>query len=45
VLCIDRHRTQGECVYVTVYLLTGEQITGVVEESERLDDFEPRMAA
>jgi hypothetical protein len=45
VLCIDRHRTQGESVYVTVYLLTGEQITGVVEESEPLDDFEPRMAA
>jgi hypothetical protein len=45
VLCIDRHRTQGECIYVTIYLLTEEQITGVVEESEPPDDFEPRMAA
>jgi hypothetical protein len=46
VLCIDRHQTQGEHAYVTVYLFTGEQITGMVEQSEPVDDLvELRMAA
>ena len=46
VLCIDHHLTQGEHAYVTVYLFTGEQITGMVEQSEPVDDVvESRMAA
>jgi len=46
VLCIDQHLTQGERAYVTIYLFTGEQITGMVEQSEPVDDLvESRMAA
>ena len=45
VLCIDQHLTQGEHAYITVYLFTGEQITGMVEHSEPVDDLAPRMAA
>jgi hypothetical protein len=47
VLCVDQHRTESERSYVTVYLFTGEQITGmVVEQSEPVDIlFESRMAA
>ena len=46
VLCIDQHLTQGEHAYVTVYLFTGEQITGIVEQSEPVDDLvELRLAA
>jgi hypothetical protein len=46
VLCIDRHRTEGERVYVTAYLFTGEQITGMVEQLEPVDDLvELRIAA
>jgi sRNA-binding regulator protein Hfq len=46
VLCIDQHLTQGEHAYVTVYLFTGEQITGLVEQSEAVDDLvELRIAA
>ena len=46
VLCIDQHLTQGEHVHVTVYLFTGEQITGMVEQSEPVDDIvESRKAA
>jgi hypothetical protein len=46
VLCVDQHRTENERSYVTVYLFTGEQITGMVEQSEPVDSlFESRMAA
>ena len=46
VLCVDQHLTQGELSYVTVYLFTGEQITGIVEPSEPVDDLiELRIAA
>jgi hypothetical protein len=29
VLCIDRHRNEGETCMVTVYLVSGEQVTGI----------------
>ncbi len=29
VLCIDRHRNEGERCMVTVYLVSGEQVTGI----------------
>ena len=29
VLCIDRHRGESERCTVTVYLLSGEQVTGI----------------
>ena len=46
VLCIDQHLTHGEHAYVTVYLFTGEQITGTVEQLESGDDLiELRIAA
>jgi hypothetical protein len=46
VLCIDQHRTEGERTYITVYLFTGEQITGMLEQSEPVTDLvELRMAA
>ena len=45
VLCIDHHLTQGEHAYVTVYLFIGEQITGMVEQSQPGDIVEARMAA
>ena len=46
VLCIDRHRTEGERTYITVYLFTGEQITGMLEQPEPVNDLvELRMAA
>jgi len=46
VLCVDQHRTESERSYVTVYLFTGEQITGMVEQSEPVDSLvESRMAA
>jgi len=46
VLCVDRHHTESERSYVTVYLFTGEQITGMVEQSEPVDSlFESRIAA
>jgi sRNA-binding regulator protein Hfq len=44
--CCVSHLTQGEHAYVTVYLFTGEQITGMMEQSEAVDDLvESRMAA
>ena len=27
-LCVDKHPTWGQHAYVTVYLVTGEQVTG-----------------
>jgi hypothetical protein len=44
VVCIDRHRGEGERCTVTVYLITGEQVTGVLETPLR-DDDTPRLAA
>ena len=45
VLCVDQHETEGERVYVTAYV-TGEQITGMMEQSEAVHDLvESRMAA
>jgi hypothetical protein len=45
VLCVDHHLSQGEHSYVTVFLFTGEQITGVVEQVPVDDLVELRMAA
>jgi hypothetical protein len=45
VLCIDHHLSQGEQSCVTVFLFTGEQITGVVEQVPVDDLVELRMAA
>jgi hypothetical protein len=30
VICIDRHRGENERCTVTVYLLSGEQVTGIL---------------
>jgi hypothetical protein len=46
VLCVDKHPTRGEHAYVTVYLVTGERITGMVEQAEPVDHLvELRMVA
>jgi hypothetical protein len=45
VLCVDHHLSQGEQSCVTVFLFTGEQITGVVEQVPVDDLVELRMAA
>jgi hypothetical protein len=45
VLCVDHHLSQGEQSWVTVFLFTGEQITGVVEQVPVDDLVELRMAA
>jgi hypothetical protein len=45
VLCIDRHRAASELHNVTVYLLTGEQVTGIVVQSVLADDEPPPLAA
>ena len=44
ILCIDRHRGESERCIVTVYLLTGEQVTGILE-STHADDDSPPLAA
>ena len=44
VLCIDRHRGETERCTVTLYLLNGEQVTGVLEISIPEDDA-PSLAA
>jgi hypothetical protein len=44
VLCIDRHRGESERCTVTVYLLTGEQVTGILETT-LADDESPQLAA
>jgi hypothetical protein len=41
VLCIDRHRAVTEGCFVTVYLLTGEQVTGLVEPTVLTNDEPP----
>jgi hypothetical protein len=38
VLCIDRHRDESERCTVTVYLLSGEQVTGILETTLPEDD-------
>jgi hypothetical protein len=40
-LSIDRHNAEGEHAYVTVVLFTGDQITGIVQQSEQLDNLAP----
>jgi hypothetical protein len=45
VLCVDRHAVQGDHAYVTVFLFTGEQITGIVQLSEPVDNLEPAPLA
>jgi hypothetical protein len=45
VLCVDHHLSQGEHSRVIVFLFTGEQITGVVEQVLVDDPVELRMAA
>jgi hypothetical protein len=45
VLCVDHHLSQGEHSCVTVFLFSGEQITGVVEQVPVDDLVELRMAA
>ena len=44
VLCIDRHRNEGERCVVTVYLLCGEQVTGIFETAIPDDDSTPLAA-
>ena len=34
ILCVDKPRALGEHLFVTLYLLSGEQVTGVVEPRE-----------
>jgi hypothetical protein len=45
ILCLDRPRAVGEHLIVTAYLLSGERVTGVVDEPERYQDIEPPRAA
>jgi hypothetical protein len=40
VLCMDGYRADDEHSYVTVYLLTGEQVSGIVAKTA-LDDLDP----
>jgi len=44
VLCIDRHRNEGERCMVTVYLVSGEQVTGIWEIAIPDDDLRPLAA-
>jgi len=45
-LCVDKHPTWGQHAYVTVYLVTGEQVTGIVEQVEPVDQLaELRLVA
>jgi hypothetical protein len=44
VLCIDRHRGETERCIVTVYLLNGEQVTGVLETTLPDEDAPPLAA-
>lgn len=44
VVCIDRHRGESERCTVTVYLLTGEQVTGILETTLPDDDSPPLAA-
>ena len=44
VLCIDRHRDEGERCVVTIYLVSGEQVTGIFEAAIPDDDSTPPAA-
>ena len=44
VICIDRHRNEGERCMITVYLVSGEQVTGILETAIP-DDNSPPLAA
>jgi len=44
VLCIDRHRSETERCIVTLYLLSGEQVTGVLEITLPDEDAPPLAA-
>ena len=44
VICIDRHRGENERCTVTVYLLSGEQVTGVLETTLPDEDAPPLAA-
>jgi hypothetical protein len=44
VLCIDRHRNEGERCMLTVYLVSGEQVTGICETAIPDDDSRPLAA-
>ena len=46
ILCMDRPRTVGEHLIVTLYLVTGEQVSGIVEQAAPLDNLEslPKVA-
>ena len=44
VLCIDRHRGETERCIVTLYLLSGEQVTGVLETTLPDEDAPPLAA-
>jgi hypothetical protein len=43
---MDRPRTVGEHLIVTLYLVTGEQVSGIVEQAAPLDNLEslPKVA-
>ena len=44
VICIDRHRNEGERCMITVYLVSGEQVTGILETAIPDDDLPPLAA-
>jgi hypothetical protein len=45
ILRMDRPRTVGEHLLVTLYLITGERLTGIVEQKGPLSDIKPPLAA
>ena len=44
VVCVDRHRGEIERCVVTVYLLTGEHVTGILESKLPDGDSPPLVA-
>ena len=44
VICIDKHRGETERCVVTLYLLSGEQVTGVLETTLPDEDAPPLAA-
>jgi hypothetical protein len=44
VLCVDCHHVEGDHAWVTVYLLDGDQVTGLLVPAER-DEKSPSLAA
>ena len=45
VVCIDRHRGESERCIVTLYLLSGEQVTGVLTTTLQKGQMHRRYAA